>query len=129
MVEFKNIFLTRLHSSRMHTARLLAVSPIMHCRGGVCSGGLPAPGGFLLLGGVLLLGGLLQGVGAWSMEGVVSQHGLRQTPLRKKITDSCKNITFPQLRLLVRTLQLRLRLTLCQCNFQKSWLRIGVFGY
>ena len=34
---------TRLHSSRMHTTRLLAVSPSMHCSGGSaprgCSGG------------------------------------------------------------------------------------------
>ena len=31
--------------------------------------------------------------------GVVSQHALRQTPPVNRITDSCKNITFPQLRL------------------------------
>ena len=30
---------------------------------------------------------------------VVSQHTLRQTPPMNRITDSCKNITFPQLRL------------------------------
>ena len=37
---------TRLHSSRMRTARLLAVSPSMHCTGGVvCNGGVSAPGG------------------------------------------------------------------------------------
>ena len=42
--------LTRLHSSRMHTARVLTVSPSIHCAGGclllggVCSGG-SAPGG------------------------------------------------------------------------------------
>ena len=35
-----------MHSSRMHTACLLAISPSMHC-----------VGGDLLLGGVLLLGG------------------------------------------------------------------------
>ena len=54
---------TRLHSSRMHIARLLTVSPSMHCTGGgVCSVG-----------------------GAWSWGvcssgEVVSQHALRQTP-------------------------------------------------
>ena len=31
---------TRLHSSRMHTARLLTVSPSMHCVGGVCFRGV-----------------------------------------------------------------------------------------
>ena len=37
---------TRLHSSRMHTAHLLTVSPSMHCwRGGLLPGGLPAWGG------------------------------------------------------------------------------------
>ena len=40
---------TRLHSSRMHTARLLPICPSMHCAGGVCSqGGVSAPGGCLL---------------------------------------------------------------------------------
>ena len=34
---------TRLHSSRMHTTRLLTVSPSMHCAGGGCL--LPGGGG------------------------------------------------------------------------------------
>ena len=38
--------LTRLHSSRMRTSRLLPVSPSMHCMGGVS-----APGGYLPLVG------------------------------------------------------------------------------
>ena len=42
---------TSMHSSRMRTARLLPVSPSMHCTGecllpgGVCSGGMATPGG------------------------------------------------------------------------------------
>ena len=80
---------TRLHSSRMRTARALTESPSMLCvAGGVCSRGC------LLLGSVcpqegLLLGGgcsgrcLLQGGSAPAGEGgVVSQHALRQTPPR-----------------------------------------------
>ena len=56
--------LTRMNSSRMRTARLLAISPSMHCsRGGEYAPGrgVPAPGRGVLLGGV-------------------SQHALRQTP-------------------------------------------------
>ena len=39
--------ITSMHSSRMRTARLLAVSPSMHCAGGVSApvGGVSAPGG------------------------------------------------------------------------------------
>ena len=51
---------TRLHSSRMRTARVLTVSPSMLCaggvsapRGGVCSGGCTLSGGCLLPGDVL----------------------------------------------------------------------------
>ena len=44
---------TRKHSSRMRTARLLPLSPSMHCSGGgcTCPGGVPA-GGCTCLGGV-----------------------------------------------------------------------------
>ena len=59
-----------MHSSRMRIARLLPVSPSLHCIEGV-----PAPGR-CLLPGVCSRGGC-----AWSpWEGVVSQHALRQTP-------------------------------------------------
>ena len=34
-----------MHSSRMRTARLLPVSPSMHCAGSVCSGGSAPRGG------------------------------------------------------------------------------------
>ena len=91
---------TRMHSSRMHTARLLPVSPSMHC-----SGGLPlVPGGVCLwsLGGCLPLvpwgvpasgpGGCLPLVpgdgGAHS-----SMHWGRHPPV-DRMTDTCKNITF-----------------------------------
>ena len=60
---YKNHFKTRLHSSRMRTARALTLSPSM-----LCAGGLPG------------LGGCMVQEGAWSW-GVVSQHALRQTPL------------------------------------------------
>ena len=51
---------TRIHSSRMRTARLLTVSPSMHCSGGVPGsrgvylvwGGVPGPGGVPDPGGV-----------------------------------------------------------------------------
>ena len=47
---------TRLHSSRMHTARLLTISPSMHCAGGVllgvCSQGVSASGGSAPGGGI-----------------------------------------------------------------------------
>ena len=67
--------MTRLHSSRMRTARSLTVSPSMHCTGGFCSwGGVSAPGG------------------------VVSQHALRQTPplWTEFLTHTSENITLPQ---------------------------------
>ena len=51
-----DLFDTRLHSSRMHTARLLTVFPSMHCTGG--GGGVSAPGGCLVSGwGYLVQGG------------------------------------------------------------------------
>ena len=57
------LFLTRLHSSRMRTARLLPVSPSMHCAGGW---GCLLPGGctcFWSRGGYLPLvpGGVCSG--------------------------------------------------------------------
>ena len=48
---------TSMHSSRMRTARLLPVSPSMHCAGGVSTPGDAAPGGGLLPGQCLVLGG------------------------------------------------------------------------
>ena len=63
------IRLTRLHSSRMHTARLLTVSPSMHCAGGE----VPDPGGCLVRGVSALRGAWSRG-GSAPGGGVVSQH-------------------------------------------------------
>ena len=52
--------ITRLHSSRMRTARALTVSPSMLCRGGCLVGGCLLRGAVCSLGG----GGLLAGVSA-----------------------------------------------------------------
>ena len=68
---------TRLHSSRMRTARALTVSPSMLCAGGTWSVG----------GGCLVPGGAWSGGGAWSREGVVSHHALRQTPPVNRMTN------------------------------------------
>ena len=58
-----------MHSSRMRTARLLPVSPSMHCSGGITwsSGGVPA-GGYLVLGVYLVLGGV-PGLGVYLVLG------------------------------------------------------------
>ena len=84
---------TRLHWSRKRTARLLAVSPSMHCAGGYVPGGCLVPGevsapggGCLAKGGVCSWGCLvqgqclLQGVPASGPRGCVSQHAMGQTP-------------------------------------------------
>ena len=77
---------TRLHSSRMHTARSLAVSPSMLCSGG---GAVPGRGEG---GAYLVPGGCVPGPG----EGV-SQHALRQTPpWTEFLTHASENITLPQ---------------------------------
>ena len=106
---------TRLHSSRMHTAHVLTVSPSMLC----AEGGVPGPGGkqgvYLVLGGVYLVcGGGVPGPGGctWSggvpgpvgciwSEGVYLVRGGvpgQELPPVDRITDACKNITLPQLR-------------------------------
>ena len=80
---------TRMHSSRMRTARLLPVSPSIHCSGGctwsqgvylsrgvyLVRGGVPGPGGCICLGvvpgprGCTCLGGVPgpRGVPAWGV--------------------------------------------------------------
>ena len=64
---------TRMHSSSMRTARLLPVSPGMHC----------------LWEGVPGLGGCTWSRGAYLP---------RYSPPVDRITDACENITLPQLR-------------------------------
>ena len=113
-----------LHSSRMHTAHLLTVSPSMHCAGGSpcqgglpcqgvclamggspCQGGLPCQGGSVLPGGSALPGGLPCHGGVCLARGVVycqgvwypSMHRGRPSPVNR-ITDACENITLLQLR-------------------------------
>ena len=101
---------TRLHSSRIHTARLLTVSPSMHCTGGCLLRGHVWSG----VGGV---GCLLQGVvcsgvcawfrrrgvpGPWGGGGVVvSQHTLRQihAPPWTEWQTGAKILPCPKLRL------------------------------
>ena len=91
------------HSSRMRTARVLTVSPIMLCAGGwLVRGGGSAPRGVSAPGGVSALGGsLLLGVSASRgclLPGIF-QHALRQTrPPVNRITHACENITLPQFR-------------------------------
>ena len=83
---------TSMHFSRMHSTRLLPVSPSMHCTGGVCfPGGGLHPGGCLLWGvsayrgGCLLQGCLLPGVSA-SWECIPSCTEA-DTPLVNRMTD------------------------------------------
>ena len=86
MIPISNECYTRLHSSRMHTARFLTISPSMHCAGrGAWSLGVSGP-----TGGVCL----------------VSQHAPRQTPCEQNscrpplgtefLTHTTENITLPQ---------------------------------
>ena len=93
---------TRLHSSRMHTARSLTVSPSMHCAGGSASGGCLLPEGGCLL------------------QGVVSQHALKQT-----YRPSCgqnswhtpmKILPCPKLRLRAVTRRIRLSSSELSCS-------------
>ena len=84
--------LTRLHSSRMRTARVLTVSPSMLCTGGsVCSqevcvpgpgpGGVSGPGGvYLVLGVCLLLGGVPGPGGCTGSRGGVPGWGVVSGP-------------------------------------------------
>ena len=98
----------------MHTARLLTVSPSMHCTGGGClAGGVchaRGEGGLLARGCLLAGGGLPCKVGVCCAGGVylarwVSLPGRGwylsmlwgRPPLVNRITDACENIALPQL--------------------------------
>ena len=101
-----------MHSSRMRTACLLPVSPSMHSyRGDVPGQGVPGPrgvgpGGYLVLGVYLVPGDTLSG-GLPGPRGVPGPGGYlapggylpRYSPRVNRMTDRCKNITLPQLRL------------------------------
>ena len=85
------LILTRLHSSRMRTARALTVSPSLLCAGGVylvLGGGMSAPGlgRCLLQEGVYLVTGGVPGPGGCTWSG---------TPPCGQ-THACKHITLPQ---------------------------------
>ena len=75
---------TRMHSSRMRTARLLPVFPSMHCSGGcTCSGvaaqvGVPAWRGCTCPGGCTCLEGLYLPGGVPAREGVPARGGGRR---------------------------------------------------
>ena len=85
--------ITRLHSSRMRTARALTISPSTLCAGvmpglGVpgLGGGcmVPGPWGCMVLGGCLVLGGC--GIPACT----------EADPSVNRMTNKCKNMTLPQ---------------------------------
>ena len=74
----------------MRTARLLPVSPSMHCSGG----GVPGPGGYLVPEGEYLVPG-----GVPDPRGVYLDPGGTcpgTSPPVNRMTDRCKNITLPQ---------------------------------
>ena len=72
-----NYFETRMHSSRMLTARLLTVSPSMHCSRGVyLGGGCTWSGGvYLVLGDVTGPGGVYLVWGVYLPRGCTCQRG------------------------------------------------------
>ena len=69
--------LTRMHSSRMRTGRLLPVSPSMHC----CCGDVPGPGGCIWFGGCVPgPGGVLGPEGCTWYRGVPGPRGVYLVP-------------------------------------------------
>ena len=98
----KHIFKTRMHSSRMHTARLLPVSPSMHCSlggvpgwvylpGGVTVQGVYLPRGCTCPGGVPAQGRVYLPGGTCPGTPPVDRHNLRKLHLRAvKIVDLCR---------------------------------------
>ena len=82
---------TRLLSSRIHTAHMLPISPSMHCAGGGLLRGVPGPEGSVCSGGSTSGGCLVWGLGAdtlpppptWTES---QKHSLAPTSLRAVIT-------------------------------------------
>ena len=87
---------TRLHSSRMHTTRLLIVSPSRHCAGGVCLAAMGSP----------CWGG--------SCQGVVSQHALKQTP-------PCEQNSWHTLLKILPCPKLHLRVVISDHQVEPHW--------
>ena len=99
----KSVTCTRMHSSRMRTARTLTVSPSTLCSGGLCLvlGGCTWSGGWCLV-----QGGVCSGGGAWSQGGAPGPGGVclvwggctwsGTPPLVDRMTHASENITLPQ---------------------------------
>ena len=95
---------TRLHSSRMRSARTLTISPSMLCAGvgwdgGLCMvlGGVHGPGVCVFPGGGAYSWGVHGPGGAWSQGGwYPSMHWDRPLPPVNRMINRCKNITLPQ---------------------------------
>ena len=87
---------TRLHSSRMRTARALTVPPSMLCTGGV----VPGPGG-------AWSGGVMPGLGSACSRGYPSMHQGRIPPVNR-ITHACEkyNLAPTSLRAVITQLAL-----------------------
>ena len=96
-----------MYSSRMRTARLLPISPSMHCSrgvylpGGIPARRIPAHGVYLPRGVPAQWGVPAWGVPAWGVflpRGVPAQGGVpaQVLPPVNRMTDRCKNITLPK---------------------------------
>ena len=96
---FHNSHLTRLHSSRMHTARVLTVSPSM-----LCDGGVSAPGGDWSRGPGSAGGAWSWG--AWSQGGGIPACTEADPPCEQNYTRLWKyNLAPTSLRVVIRWIQ------------------------
>ena len=91
VLKYEGHVFTRMHSSRMRTDCLLAVSPNMHCSWG---GGWGGGGGDSASGVVYSWGR-----GGVCSPGGLSQHALRQTPLWTEWQTGAKILPCPKIRL------------------------------
>ena len=90
---------TSMHSSRMHTTRLLPISPSMHCSWGVSAMGVSASGGGVCSVGVYFPGGVCF-MGMSASRGVsASGMGCAYPSIlwTEFLTHVSENITLPQL--------------------------------